>query len=123
MYEYPMCFLNELFSLKISKYIKIIFKQSVVSGTVEPDTFIVNRTDAAFKITEQILGSKTRHVTASGDGTVTCDVPEPERNRACLTEAEVKALAEVSVRQEVLWGAARDIEWAYCKVNCFVCYC
>lgn len=44
------------------------------------------------------------------------DVPEGERNVACLTEAEVLRLAKIGVVQEELWGAGRDIEWAVTEV-------
>lgn len=88
--------------------------ESVVSGTVEPDTIIVKREpNGVLTIQKRELGSKTRrHVASSSGGVTTEDVPERERSVACLNDTEVLKLARLGVVQEELWGAGRDIEWA-----------
>ncbi|XP_026759359.2 uncharacterized phosphotransferase YvkC-like isoform X2 [Galleria mellonella] len=88
--------------------------ETVVSGSVEPDTIIIRRGQGGdLKIMKIELGSKTQRVTTASDGVTTEDVPETERGVACISEAEMLKLAQVGVAQEELWGAGRDIEWAF----------
>ncbi|XP_053617727.1 rifampicin phosphotransferase-like [Plodia interpunctella] len=91
--------------------------ESVVSGTVEPDTIIVKRHyDGQLSIMKIELGSKTERITASDGGGVTSQpVPETQRSVPCLSEREMLQLARLGVRLELLWGKGRDIEWAVAK--------
>ncbi|XP_060807210.1 uncharacterized phosphotransferase YvkC-like [Amyelois transitella] len=90
--------------------------ESVVSGTVEPDTITVRRhEDGDMSIMKIELGSKTERVTTADDGVTSQSVPESERNVPCLSESEMLQLARLGGRQEQLWGAGRDIEWAVAK--------
>ncbi|XP_026759360.2 putative phosphoenolpyruvate synthase [Galleria mellonella] len=90
--------------------------ETVVSGSVEPDTIIVKRgQEDDLTIMKIDLGSKTQRVTTASDGVTTEDVPETERGVACISETEALKLAQVGVAQEQLWGAGRDIEWAITK--------
>lgn len=91
--------------------------QSVVSGSVEPDTIIVKRGDNGLEIAKIELGSKKQRVKAEGDGVGVEDVPESERGVVCLSEEEILKLAKIGVAQEELWGAGRDIEWAISGVS------
>ncbi|CAH0695045.1 unnamed protein product [Spodoptera exigua] len=86
--------------------------ESVVSGAVEPDTIIVKRTGKDLSILKKDLGSKIKRVRTEGSGIEMEDVPDDERNVACITDAEALKLASIGVSQEELWGAGRDIEWA-----------
>ncbi|KAM3967560.1 rifampicin phosphotransferase [Aphomia sociella] len=90
--------------------------ETVVSGSVEPDSIVVKRGEnnhlAIMKIE---LGSKTQRVTTASGGVTTEDVPETERGVPCLSETESLKLAQHGVAQEELWGAGRDIEWAISK--------
>ncbi|XP_059048058.1 putative phosphoenolpyruvate synthase [Achroia grisella] len=90
--------------------------ETVVSGSVEPDTIIVKRSEGnPLSIIKIELGSKTQRVTTASDGVTTEDVPEAERAIPCLSEIEALKLAQLGVAQEELWGAGRDIEWAITK--------
>ncbi|KOB78829.1 putative phosphoenolpyruvate synthase [Operophtera brumata] len=86
--------------------------ESVVSGAVEPDTFIIKRgQDNHLFIYKSVLGTKSQRITVNSDkGVGLEDVPAGERETACLTEGEVMSLARLGVAQEELWAAARDIE-------------
>ncbi|GBP77850.1 Uncharacterized phosphotransferase YvkC [Eumeta japonica] len=88
--------------------------ESVVSGTVEPDTFIVSRDlTGELSVSSVQVGSKTKLVMPGNHGDVeVVDVPEEERKSTCLFNEEVLRLARLAVVQEELWGAPRDIEWA-----------
>lgn len=85
---------------------------ALVSGDVTPDSFVVS------KITGEITG---RRVSAkerlhsflpNGRGVTVTDTPAARREAACLTDDEIKALADASRRVEAHYGAAQDIEWA-----------
>ncbi|XP_047984806.1 putative phosphoenolpyruvate synthase [Leguminivora glycinivorella] len=90
--------------------------ESVVSGAVEPDTITVTRgPDGDLTISSIVLGSKMSRVSAIGSGVEMQAVSEADRSVPCLGESELLKLARLGVRQEELWGAGRDIEWAVCK--------
>lgn len=95
--------------------------ESVVSGAVEPDTMIIKRTrNGQLTIAKKELGSKSRRVKTEGSGIAMEDVPEGERNVACISDEEVLKLATIGVSQEELWGAGRDIEWAVTENEVFL---
>ncbi|XP_052739556.1 putative phosphoenolpyruvate synthase [Bicyclus anynana] len=95
--------------------------ESVVSGSVEPDTIIVRRgLDNTLSMDKILLGLKSHRVTTTSDGIGSESVPETDRIKACLSEAEILRLAQIAVSQETLWGAGRDIEWAINDDNIFL---
>jgi phosphohistidine swiveling domain-containing protein len=84
--------------------------EAIVSGAVNPDHFVV--TPATGEITERRLGDK-RLVIQSTPGGGTQRIETAERsNEACLTDAQVRALAELGARVEAHYGAPQDTEWA-----------
>ncbi len=84
--------------------------EAIVSGAVNPDHFVVNT--ATGEITERRLGDK-RLVIQSTPGGGTQRIETAERsNEACLTDAQVRALAELGSRVEAHYGAPQDTEWA-----------
>jgi pyruvate, water dikinase len=99
--------------------------ESIVQGRVDPDEFYVHKPTLrqGFRaVLKRSLGAKqTRLVWRAGrpDGALrTLKVPRAERERYCLSDAEVLDLAEVSVRIEDHYSARAggpmpmDIEWA-----------
>ena len=84
--------------------------EAVVSGATNPDHFIV-RTPSG-EIIERRLGDK--HViiqAAPGGGTREVEV-DARTPGACLSDAQVRALAELGARVEAQYGVPQDIEWA-----------
>ncbi|CAK1601756.1 unnamed protein product [Parnassius mnemosyne] len=94
--------------------------ESVVSGSVEPDTITVRREGNDLKIDKIELGSKKQKVTPDSNGVAVEEVSEADRGVACLSESEILKLAKIGVAQEQLWGAGRDIEWAICDGEVFL---
>lgn len=93
--------------------------EMVVQGAVNPDEFYVYKPTLAAgrpAILRRTLGHKAiRMVYApegSADPVVTEDVPEAERLRFSLTDAEVTDLAHQAVLIEQHYGRPMDIEWA-----------
>jgi pyruvate,water dikinase len=93
--------------------------ETVVQGAVNPDEFYVYKPNLAAgrpAILRRSLGGKaTRMVFAdgrtAGTSTLTETVPEPERRKFSITDAEVEELARYAVVIERHYGRPMDIEW------------
>ena len=91
----------------------------VVQGAVNPDEFYVHKPmleRGRPAIVRRALGSKLQKMVfakaqAAGKSTRTVDVPEEERHRFSLTDAEVLELARYAVAIERHYGRPMDIEW------------
>ncbi len=86
--------------------------EMVVSGVVTPDNFTVE------KVLMEIIDRKIsdKHVELVGDAAageaVEREVPADRRNRQCLTDAEVVAVAALAKRLERQNKCPQDVEWA-----------
>jgi pyruvate,water dikinase len=85
---------------------------AIVSGEVTPDKFVVDKVSG--DITDRAVMQKTRmHVPDLETGGIAdLAVEEPKQTLACLTDAELVALAELGKRVERHYGKPQDIEWA-----------
>ncbi len=80
--------------------------EAVVSGAVNPDHFVVG------EIIERRLGDKHIVIQASpGGGTQRIERTE-DSNEPCLSDAQIRALAELGAQVEAHYGAPQDTEWA-----------
>ncbi|MCX8150890.1 MAG: phosphoenolpyruvate synthase [Candidatus Bathyarchaeota archaeon] len=86
--------------------------ETVVSGAVNPDDFVVDK--AALTIKERRMAKKTiQYVRDPKTGkTVHLDVPEDKQKAPCVNDEEVLKLAEIAKRIEAHYGKPMDIEWA-----------
>ncbi|HLN63008.1 MAG TPA: PEP/pyruvate-binding domain-containing protein [Symbiobacteriaceae bacterium] len=82
--------------------------ESVVSGLVTPDTFVVSTTGA---VIERTLGSKEEQIRPTAVGTETLATPLADRSRYCLSDLDLERLAELGRRVTAHYGAPQDIEW------------
>lgn len=82
--------------------------ESVVSGAVTPDSFVV---DGA-SITRRIGTTETRIDLAAGGATRTTQVPEALRRRPSLTQRQARQIAGLARRVEEHYGRPMDLEWA-----------
>lgn len=81
----------------------------VVSGSVEPDTYVVDRKTGAI---EARIGTKDVEIVPL-NGRQEKRAVEDERRRArVLSDEEIEALAQMGERIERHYGAPQDIEWA-----------
>jgi phosphohistidine swiveling domain-containing protein len=83
--------------------------EAVVSGAVNPDHFVVD-VDSG-RIVERRLGDKLVAVRPASGGGVQ-HLGQPGGAAACLTDDEVRALADLGARVEDSYGSPQDIEWA-----------
>ncbi|MEM0057547.1 MAG: phosphoenolpyruvate synthase [Candidatus Bathyarchaeia archaeon] len=86
--------------------------ESVVSGAVTPDEFIVDKQTMKI-ISRRIATKKVMSIRDPATGrTVQVEVPIEKQNQPCLTDEEVLKLAELAVKIEKHYGKPQDIEWA-----------
>jgi pyruvate,water dikinase len=86
--------------------------ESVVSGAVNPDDFVVDKN--TLQIKERRISRKTiKYIRDPKTGkTVHLDVPEAEQKVTCVSDKEIIFLAELAKRIEKHYGKPMDIEWA-----------
>ena len=84
--------------------------EAVVSGAVNPDHFVVDTERR--EILERRLGDKRVEIRAKPGGGTTHVEALDRANEACLTDAQVLALAALGDRVERHYGAPQDTEWA-----------
>ena len=89
--------------------------ESVVSGAVNPDDFVVDK--KTMKITSRRISKKTiQYIRDPSTGkTVHLDVPEDKQKETCLNDEEIMKLAELAKLIGAHYGKAMDIEWAIDK--------
>lgn len=86
--------------------------ESVVSGAVTPDDYIVDK--YSLRIVKKHVAKKTvEYVRDPKTGkTVHREVPQERQEKPCLTDEEIIKLAELGKLIEQHYGRAQDVEWA-----------
>jgi len=89
--------------------------ETVVSGAVNPDDFVVDKN--TLKIKETRIARKTvQYIRDAKTGeTVHLDVPKDKQKQPCINEEEILKLAKLAKQIEQHYGKAQDIEWAIDK--------
>jgi phosphoenolpyruvate synthase len=86
--------------------------EAIVSGTVTPDTWHVDKDTRAIRRRE--IGHKERQVVRLSDGgTDETDVPPHLSDAPSLSDEQVAELAGVGARIEAHYAQPMDVEWAY----------
>ena len=93
--------------------------ETVVQGAVNPDEFYVWKpglTQGRRAIVRKAVGAKAIKMVfadgqRAGGSTTTVEVPEPERLRFSITDAEAEELARYAMIIESHYGRPMDIEW------------
>lgn len=88
--------------------------ESVVDGTVTPDTWLVSR--ATMRITESNLGNKTHEIllAKNSDGslrTETLELSEEKQKAFSLTQQQVRKIAHMALALEDHYHRPQDLEW------------
>jgi pyruvate,water dikinase len=94
--------------------------ETVVQGAVNPDEFYVHKPmlrGGKFPVIRRGLGSKLQKMILADHGTAgqsvkTVEVPEPDRDRFCLSDDDVVELARYALKIEEHYQRPMDIEWA-----------
>lgn len=83
-----------------------------VDGVITPDSYMVAK-DGTLNILEHEVSCKTVKLISNPEGGLKeVQVPDELQSTACLTEHQVRELAEYAIRLEQHYGCPQDIEWA-----------
>jgi pyruvate,water dikinase len=83
----------------------------VVSGSVEPDTYVVAKETG--EILSRRMGFKSFKIVRGADGKdLRVDLDDAQAQAQVLSDDEVRAIAEIAVRSERHAGCPQDTEWA-----------
>jgi hypothetical protein len=95
--------------------------EAVVAGRVIPDHY---RIDRSGEVLERTPGVKKIAIRTLPDGgTVEEEVPPDLVERPCLEDDQLEDLNRLAVRCEQVYGAARDIEWAFADGELYLLQC
>ena len=94
--------------------------ESVVSGSVSPDNYVVDRKDLS--IVSKYIASKEIMIIRDPktQKTVTVDVPAEKKDAIVLTDNEVVELAKYAEILEKHYGIPQDIEWGVAKNKIYI---
>ena len=84
--------------------------ESVVSGSVTPDKFVVDRRER--QVIERTPGQKLKRVVMRDQGISEEEVPTDERGKLSLSDEEVIDIVELAEKMESHFGVPQDVEWA-----------
>ena len=85
--------------------------ESVVSGSVSPDRYVVSKDDLAIEKRE-VRHKEMEVIAAANAGTLTRELAPSRAEQAVLRDAEARQIAELGVEIEAHYGAPQDTEWA-----------
>lgn len=83
--------------------------ESVVSGEITPDSFVVEKDD--LRITSRNIARKKGMVKRDERGTAYVPVPEELQDKPCLDDDEILEIARTALRVEQHFGVPQDMEW------------
>lgn len=94
--------------------------ESVVSGSVDPDVFTIQRNynDDKLNIITSKIGSKSHSINMTEDGSenvATVEINQRDKSVPCLKTDVILKLSEIGVALEKMYCSPRDIEWAIYK--------
>ncbi|MCU0580504.1 MAG: hypothetical protein MUF69_13335 [Desulfobacterota bacterium] len=82
--------------------------ESVVSGEINPDQFIVDKESGEVEAT---VSRKTKMVVYHGSGTITTDVPDDLQGKPCIDPEELREIVRISREVEKYFQVPQDMEW------------
>jgi pyruvate, water dikinase len=83
--------------------------ESVVSGEITPDSFVINKCDMC--IESRSISEKTKMVAYAESGTGVFQVPEHLKNCSCLEDNEIFEIVRIAKEVENHFGVPQDMEW------------
>jgi len=95
--------------------------ESVVGGTVTPDTFTIDKRDMT--VTESTISDKRVMTVRVQDGAEEVAVPRFMRSRPSISEGQLVEMAQLAIRLEEEMGWPVDLEIAYCGEDLYLLQC
>jgi len=94
--------------------------EGVVKGDVGSDSHWVDKATLAPKRAELGLKEQAHRFDPDAGAVVLTDVPQADRERPALSDADLRAVAEVGREVEAAFGSAQDLEWAMADGQLFL---
>ncbi|GFS84669.1 putative phosphoenolpyruvate synthase [Trichonephila clavipes] len=96
--------------------------ETVVSGSVEPDTFKLRRRgNEEVELDSVVVGAKHQKIVMQDSGgTITEDLDENSRKESCLSKETAERLGKLSLKIESFYKSSRDIEWGIYKDQIYI---
>ncbi len=85
--------------------------ESVVSGAVSPDRYVVDKHQLTIEKRE-VRHKEIEVIAAANAGTLTRELAPSQADQAVLSNDEVGRIAELGIQIEAHYGAPQDTEWA-----------
>jgi pyruvate,water dikinase len=95
--------------------------ESIVGGTVTPDTFIVRKSDLT--VVQRVIADKQRMTVSAPGGTHEVDVPRFLRNTSSLNDEQVIEMAKLALTLETTMEHPVDAECAYAGDKLYLLQC
>jgi pyruvate, water dikinase len=95
--------------------------ESIVSGTVTPDTFIVGKSDLA--IINRVVADKQHMTISASGGTREVEVPRFLRHQPSLTDEQVMEMVRLVITLESTMKHPVDVECAYAGGELYLLQC
>jgi len=95
--------------------------ESIVGGTVTPDTFTVRKSDVA--IVQRVIADKQRMTVTEPGGTHEVEVPRFLRNTPSLNDEQVIEMAKLALTLETTMECPVDVECAYAEGELYLLQC
>lgn len=86
----------------------------VVGGQVEPDTYMVSKTEPRAVLSAHVGAQAFQLVAGESADEVPEQIPESDRGRRVLTDRQVLAVAALGVDAEKHYGVPQDMEFSFC---------
>jgi len=95
--------------------------ESIVGGTVTPDTFIVHKSDLA--VVQRVVADKQYMTVSAPGGTHEVEVPRFLRNTCSLNDEQVIEMAKLALTLETTMEYPVDVECAYAGGELYLLQC
>jgi phosphoenolpyruvate synthase/pyruvate phosphate dikinase len=95
--------------------------ESIVGGTVTPDTFVVRKSDLA--VIQRVIADKQRMTVSAPRGTREVEVPRFLRKEVSLNDEQIIEMAKLALTLETTMGYPVDVECAYTVGKLYLLQC
>ena len=85
--------------------------ESVVSGEITPDSFLVDKTSGS--IVSSTISKKPRMVVYKKDGIGMVSVPAEMQDKSCIDEKELGEIVRIALEVETYFDMPQDMEWVF----------
>ena len=86
--------------------------ESVVSGDITPDNFIIDKNTEEIRST---ISKKPKMVTFKDKGTHVVEVPQELQEKSCLERYELEEIVRIALKVEAHYDMPQDMEWVFDK--------